>query len=179
MNPEALERVRLRFAMLDENSNGYLEADDFERLAHRMVRAVAEPPDSEKALAVVEGHRRYWQGLVGEFDADGDRRISLEEYLARVSGPDHYEGVIREYAESLADLADVDDDGFIERSDFVSCMRAAGFEADGVDAAFDALDPTGAGRITTDAWVNAIRDYYASDRTDIPAQHLLDAADIG
>ncbi|MEV8630622.1 hypothetical protein AB0395_03105 [Streptosporangium sp. NPDC051023] len=175
MTTAPLERVRLRFAMLDTDANGYLEADDFERLASRIIEAVAEPAGSPKAVAVLEGHRRYWRGLRGSGETGDGGRVGLHEYIAHVAGPEHFDDVIREYAESLAALADVDDDGFIEYVHFVACLQAAGFHPTRIDALFEGLDPHGAGRVTTRAWVASIKDFYGSQRTDIPAQRLLAA----
>ncbi len=179
MTAAALERVRLRFTLLDTDANGYLEADDLERLATEIIKAVAEPAGSAKALAVLEGHRRYWRGLVDGLGVGHDGRIGLGEYIAHVAGPEHFDGVVREYAESIAALADVDDDGFIEYAHFAACMRAVGFHPARIDALFEELDPYGAGKVATGTWVASVRDFYSSQRTDIPAQRLLETPSVG
>ncbi|GAA3090048.1 EF-hand domain-containing protein [Streptosporangium carneum] len=179
MTTAPLERVRLRFTLLDTDANGYVEADDFERLAIRIIKAVAEPVSSPKALAVLEGHRRYWRGLVDDLGADHDGRVALHEYVTHVARPERFDDVIREYAESLALLLDVDDDGFIEHAHFLACMRAVGFHPASVDALFAELDPYGAGKVAVRAWVASIKDFYGSQRTDIPAQRLLAVPSVG
>ncbi|MEV7007301.1 calcium-binding protein [Streptosporangium sp. NPDC051022] len=181
MTTAVLERVTLRFTLLDTNGNGYVEAGDFERLARRIIESVAEPMGSAKALAVLEGHRRYWRSLAdgpgADHGADGPGAdhggVSLGEYVTRVAGPERFDDALREYAESLASLADVNDDGFIEHAHFVACMLAIGFHPDKIDAVFRDLDPHGMGKVATGAWITSIKDFYVSERTDIPAQHLL------
>ncbi|MEV7907900.1 calcium-binding protein, partial [Streptomyces anulatus] len=95
MTTAPLERVRLRFAMLDTDANGYLEADDFEHLASRVIEAIAEPAGSAKATAVLEGHRKYWRGLGGGRETGHFGRIDLHEYIAHVARPEHFDDVIR------------------------------------------------------------------------------------
>jgi hypothetical protein len=49
----------------------YLDEADFGRLAANMLDAMGEPRESAKAQAVLNGHRRFWEGLRASLDADG------------------------------------------------------------------------------------------------------------
>lgn len=172
----AHERRLLRFRILDTDQNGYLDEADFDRLAHRVLGAMGEPPESAKGRAVRDGHRRFWEGLRAALDADADDRISLAEYLSRLGAPGQAERTVADYATSLAALVDRDDDGYVERDDFIDCMAASGFARANCAAVFDALDESGAGRIPVGHWAAAIVDYYGSERTDIPGQILVTPA---
>lgn len=154
-----LDRIKAAFDALDTNSNGYLEADDFDRLGHRIVQALDEAESSPKAQAMHAGCRRYWQGLVGALDQNGDGRLSPAEY-ARFHEPDGFEANVRPYAEALTAICDRDDDGFVQHADFVRGMRAVGFPADNVEALFRAFDPQGTGQVSTGEWRTAIEDYF-------------------
>ena len=154
-----LDRIKAAFDALDTNSNGYLESDDFDRLGHRIVQALDAPDDSRKAQALHEGCRRYWEGLVGALDVDGDARLSWEEY-ARFHEPEEFEGNVRPYADALVAICDRDDDGFVEHDDFVRGMRAVGFPPGNVEALFQAFDPSGTGRVAAGEWRTAITDYF-------------------
>jgi Ca2+-binding EF-hand superfamily protein len=168
----AHERLLLRFRILDTDGNGYLDEADFERLAAKVLGAMDEPHESAKGQAVLNGHHRFWTGLRATLDADGDGRISLEEYLARLGDPGEAERTVADYAASVAALADLDDDGYVERDHFITCMTASGFPSANSAAVFDELDESGDGRISVDHWAAAIVDYYKSERTDIPG-HIL------
>jgi EF-hand domain pair len=113
-----LDRIKAAFDALDTDSNGYLEADDFDRLGHRIIQALDEAEGSPKALAMHEGCRRYWEGLVGTLDLNHDGKVSWEEY-AGVHEPAAYEDSVRPYADALTSICDRDDDGFVQHADFV------------------------------------------------------------
>lgn len=157
-----LDRIKAAFDALDTNANGYLEADDFDRLGRRIVRALDVADGSPKAQAMHAGCRRYWQGLVGVLDGDGDGRLSWEEY-ARVHEPAEYEDHVRPYADALTAICDRDDDGFVQHADFVRGMRAVGFPEDNVEALFKAFDPQGTGQVPANEWRTAIEEYFLAN----------------
>ena len=82
-----------------------------------------------------------------------------------------------DYATSLAALVDRDDDGYVERGDFLTCMTASGFPEANSAAVFEELDESGDGRIPADHWAAAIVDWYRSERTDIPGHVLVAPTD--
>lgn len=116
--------------------------------------------------------RRYWQGLVGVLDGDGDGRLSWEEY-ARVHEPAEYEDHVRPYADALTAICDRDDDGFVQHADFVRGMRAVGFPADNVEALFRAFDPQATGRVATSEWRTAIEEYFLARGTHAVGDTLV------
>jgi Ca2+-binding EF-hand superfamily protein len=157
-----LDRIKAAFDALDTDSNGYLESDDFDRLGHRIVHALDVVESSPKAQAMHAGCRRYWHGLVGTLDRDGDGRVSWEEY-AQVHEPAAYEDNVRPYADALTAICDRDDDGFVQHADFVRGMRAVGFPADNVEALFKAFDPEGTGKVPASEWRTAIEEYFLAN----------------
>jgi hypothetical protein len=87
--------------------------------------------------------------------------------------PGEAERTVSDYATSVATLVDRDDDGYVERDDFITCMTASGFPAVNSVAVFEELDESGDGRIPVGHWAAAIVDWYRSERTDIPGHVLL------
>ncbi|MDN3351320.1 EF-hand domain-containing protein [Actinomadura sp. DC4] len=156
-----LDRINAAFDALDTNSNGYLEADDFDRLGHRIVEALGVAESSPKAQALHASCRGYWEGLVETLDENRDGRLSPEEY-ARFHEPSEFEDGVRPYADALTAICDRDDDGFVQREDFVRGMSAVGFPADNVEALFKAFDPQGTGEVATTEWRIAIEEYFLS-----------------
>lgn len=154
-----LDRIKAAFDALDTNSNGYLEADDFDRLGQRIIQALDVAESSPKAQAMRAGCEGYWEGLVGTLDRNSDGRLSCEEY-ARFHEPDGFEGNVRPYAEALTAICDRDDDGFVQHADFVRGMRAVGFPADNIEALFRAFDPHETGQVARSEWRTAIEEYF-------------------
>lgn len=172
MRTEAVSRVKLVFALLDANGNGSLEADDFELMASRVVEAASESGDAAKN-AMVAAFRRYWTTLATELDANGDGRITFEEYSACVLSPERFDETVGDFAESLAALGDPDGDGLIDRPVFMALMTAIGFDPANIDALFDAFGPSDADQIEVTTWVVGIKDYYGPDKAGIPGDHLV------
>lgn len=172
MQKTAIERVSLVFALLDADGTGYLEADDFELMASRVIAAAPDSDDVARA-AVLAAFRHYWATLAAELDANDDGRISFEEYAACVLSPERFDAAITDFAEALAALGDPDCDGLIERHVFMALMTAIGFERANIDALFDAFGPSEADQITVSVWATGIKDYYHPDKTGIPGDHLV------
>ncbi len=172
MRPEALERVKLIFVLLDTDGNGVLEAVDFELMADRVV-AAATGSDHAAKDAIVVAFRKYWTTLETELDANRDGAITFEEYTACVLSPERFDETIGQFAEALAALGDPDGDGLIERPLFVALMTAIGFDLPNIHAIFDVFQPNDADRITVDIWVEGIKDYYLPHKAGIAGDQLV------
>jgi hypothetical protein len=154
-----LDRIKAAFNALDTNSNGYLEAEDFDQLGHRIIEALNVAESSPKAQALHAGCRLYWQGLVDTLDQNKDGKLSSEEY-ARFHEPDGYEGNVRPYAEALTAICDRDDDGFVQHADLVRGLGAVGFPVANIEDLSRALDPDGTGQVARSEWLTAIEDFF-------------------
>ncbi|MCS0605811.1 EF-hand domain-containing protein [Streptomyces sp. LP11] len=168
---EATDRVRLVFSLFDADGNGYIEPADFELMGDRVAAAVPAADEAAKDR-LLGAFRRYWDTLVTELDANGDGRISPEEFTAIVLNPQRFDATVDEFADALATLGDPDGDGHVTRPDFVALMTAIGFERPNIEALFDAFGPDGGDRVAVSAWADGIRDYYRPEKSGIPGDHL-------
>ncbi|MFF1418230.1 EF-hand domain-containing protein [Streptomyces sp. NPDC058280] len=176
MRTAALDRVELVFTLFDVNGNGYLEAEDFEAMAKRVIQAVPNADDSAKST-MLAAFQTYWTTLVSELDADHDGRVSFDEYTACVLSPERFDEAISEFAEALSALGDLDGDRVVQRPVFVALMTAIGFQLANIHVLFDAFGPTDSDRITRTVWATGIKEYYSPDKAGIPGDHLVgDAA---
>ncbi|MFD3513083.1 EF-hand domain-containing protein [Streptomyces sp. NPDC058657] len=169
-------RTRVRFDMLDVNGNGRLEREDFRLLADRVIASQEEPVDSAKAQQARSAHEQYWRGLLAHADTNGDGVVSFEEYKAAVRDSGALDGFIRPYARAMVNLCDRDDDGRVERADYLAYMAAVGFAPDRAESMFQQLDRAGDGSVSTDAWAEVICRYYGSPTEDAVADELISAS---
>ncbi|MEW2570656.1 EF-hand domain-containing protein [Streptomyces sp. NPDC047070] len=174
MRDEAVNRVRLVFTLFDADGNGVLESDDFDLMSGRVAAAVPGADEARKQ-AMQDGFRSYWHTLAGEADADGDGRITYDEYRACVLSPERFSGAIEEFAAGFARLGDLDGSGTVARPAFTGMLRGVGFELPNILALFEALGPDDADRIDVAAWEAEIRNFYAPDQGGIPADLLAPA----
>ncbi|NEC16477.1 EF-hand domain-containing protein [Streptomyces sp. SID8014] len=177
MRIEATHRVQLVFCLLDADGNGVLEARDFELMAGR-VAAAAPGCDAAAHEAMRAAFLRYWTTLAAELDADGDGRITFEEYTACVLCPERFDATVDAFARALAALGDPAGEGRVARPAFVALMTAIGFGRGNTDALFDAFAPSPDDRISVTTWIEGIKDYYAPDKAGIPGDRLVDGAAV-
>lgn len=153
------DRINAAFDALDTDSSGFLESDDFDRLGQRIIEALEAPESSPKARTLRASCRRYWEGLVGVLDENGDGKLSREEY-AQLHEPEAFERYVTPYADALVAICDRDDDGYVQHDELVRGLRAVGFPEDNVEALFQAFDPHGTGQVPASEWRTAITDYF-------------------
>lgn len=152
------QRIKAVFDVLNANSNGYLESSDLEAAARRIINDLGVDPGSAPAQTYLKNVTAYWTSLVGELDRDDDGRLSFEEF-SRPHTPTNYPTAVRPLAESLAALCDLDQDGFIERTDFVTANIGIGFARDAAEGFYGALDTAQEGRISTDAFMTMFEEF--------------------
>ncbi|MFF3754182.1 EF-hand domain-containing protein [Streptomyces sp. NPDC002018] len=173
MRTEAINRAKLVFTLFDVDGNGFLEADDFELMATRVLHAVPTADDAAKG-AMLDAFRKYWNTLVSELDSDHDGRVDFDEYTACVLSPERFDEAVNDFAEALAGLGDLDGDGYVRRPVFVALMTAIGFRLPNIHALFDAFGPTDSDQITRSIWITGIKEYYGPDMAGIPGDRLVE-----
>ncbi|MEV0445925.1 EF-hand domain-containing protein [Streptomyces spectabilis] len=145
------------FAMLDTDGDGSISRDEYLARPARVAAAMARPARDPLVVAAHAAHERVYAAM----DADGDGRVTLEEYAAWAGGP-AFDEVCRPALGSLFDLADADATGQLDRASFARLREVLGNPPSGADAAFDALDTDGDGRVSRDEYLASIRAYVIS-----------------
>jgi Ca2+-binding EF-hand superfamily protein len=169
---EATDRIELVFSLFDADGNGYLERADFDLMSDRVVAAVPAAQEAVKDR-LAGAFRRYGETLLTELDANGDGRVSPEEFVSVVLNPQRFDAAVDEFAEALAAMGDPDGDGFVARPEFVALMIAIGFARPNIEALFEAFGPDGQDRVRVSTWADAIRDYYRPEKSGIAGDHLV------
>ncbi|MFD3611116.1 EF-hand domain-containing protein [Streptomyces atroolivaceus] len=172
MRTEAVDRVRLVFTLFDADGNGFIDADDFELMANRVIAAVPEAAKARQSAAL-SGFRAFWGALAEELDTNRDGKVDFEEFQAVVLAPERFDEAIGEFAEALTALADPDEDGLIARPVFAGVMSAIGFALPNIHALFDSLEPTATDQVAVPAWAEAIKEYYRPDLAGIVGDRLV------
>ncbi|MCP2327164.1 Ca2+-binding EF-hand superfamily protein [Hamadaea flava] len=153
------------FGHLDVNANGHIEHDDVVALVARLVAGFRETPASPKSKAVADGFEEFWQSLLVAVDADGDRRLTPEEWntgmvRAFVDADSGFDRHFRPAVEAVLRLADADDDEKLGIDEFQTMQKAFGTRPADAQEAFDHLDADGDGALTVEELITAARRYY-------------------
>lgn len=153
------------FHHLDVDRNGYVEAKDLTALGVRLLANFGVGYDDPRARKIADGFSTFWVALAAALDADGDHRLSPQEYrdgmLAGFGGPgsafdDHF----RPGALAVLELADTDGDGYLGPEEFAVMQNAFGTTREESDFAFAALDRDADGRLSLDELIIAVREFY-------------------
>ncbi|MFG2006855.1 EF-hand domain-containing protein [Spirillospora sp. NPDC048911] len=162
-----IRKIDVCFGHLDVDGNGAVERDDLLGLGSRLVAQFGESPTSPKATAMAAGMARFWEALSRAADADGDGRITPEEYRRGMIGAfvDDASGFDRAFlpmAQAVCALMDTDGDGTVSRQEFSEFHRVMRTSVENADLAFDKLDTDGSGDLSVTEVLAAMRDYYTN-----------------
>ncbi|MFE2912954.1 EF-hand domain-containing protein [Kitasatospora indigofera] len=146
------------YAMLDTDGDGVASRHDYFVRIERARRATGRSDADPLVLAARATGERAWAAM----DANGDGVMTYQEYIAWVDA-DKFDNVCQYALGALFDLADADQDGKLDRSQFTVLRQALGNEADNAGAAFDALDRDGDGQVGRQEYLASIRAYVTGD----------------
>ena len=157
----SMDQADGRFMLFDVDGNGYLEQNDYESLAHRLAEGFGVPMSSPRGQAVLDGSLALWHELLRCTDADGDQRISLEEFrfAVRAGALRDREGLdaaIVPAARAVLDLCDADSDGELDRDDLTRLLTLCGLPAGQAGEIFTELDADGSGSLSLSELTGAL-----------------------
>ncbi|MFJ4675734.1 MULTISPECIES: EF-hand domain-containing protein [unclassified Kitasatospora] len=170
-------KIALCFGHLDADGNGTVDREDLLTLGARLLSEFGEPPTSPKGTALMAGMARYWEALAAAADADGDRRLTPEEYRAGMTGafltsPDGFRTALRPLTEAVVALLDTDGDGEVDEREFQSWQQVFRTAPEHRAAAFRHLDTDASGRLSVDELLTALQEFYLSPDPDAPGNWL-------
>lgn len=146
------------YAMLDTDGDGVASRHDYFVRIERAQQATGRGDDDPLVIAARTTGERAWAAM----DANGDGVMTYQEYVDWVDA-DKFDNVCQYALGALFDLADADQDGALDRTQFTTLRRALGNAAGNADAAFDALDADGDGLVGRREYLASIRAYVTGD----------------
>ncbi len=161
-------KIGTGFDYLDRDGNGVLTEADHVLMGQGVAHGLGHGPGSPEEHAVIDAYLRIWRDLHLPMDADGDGRISREEFIASTSAladdAVRADEVLGGLAERIADLADRDGDGELDLEEYTAFIRgqAPGLSPEEVGEAFGHLDRDGDGRLTRAELRAAVIEYFTS-----------------
>ncbi|HEY2764906.1 MAG TPA: EF-hand domain-containing protein [Pseudonocardiaceae bacterium] len=163
------EKLSVRFAQHDVDGDGFLEQSDYDALGRLLSDQLGASSEIREQIAA--GFAEQWRLLCTHADIDADGRIGLDEYVAAMGGgiaadAAGLERAVLATSRAAIQAADANGDGFLDLADFA--RLGALLHVDDHVASFQALDVNGAGRLSYDEIIAAVRDFYTSDDPSSP-----------
>jgi juvenile hormone diol kinase len=157
----------MAFYRFDLDKNGVLEEEDFVQLGAAVADLQGVPAESERYRKIIAAHRGWWDAYFKGGDADGDGKLTLEEYFANVgrlvdTNPDLMAHAIAGNA-LMFDTIDANSDGVLSADEFSTYLRACGLTDADARTAFAHLDLGQSGSISRAEFAKRMSEYYISE----------------
>ena len=176
--------IRHRFAAifqsLDRNRDGLIDGTDFEVVVTSLVESRGLEPGSPEANEIRDKINPYWEGLRDLGDADGDGRVTLEEFVSSMTAlAGSQEGLAQvglAVAEQMITAMDADGDGRLDRKEYHDMMGAWGASEAEMDIVFNHMDSDGDGYVSREELMHSVRGFFQDES---PAPHLWSPTEDG
>jgi Ca2+-binding EF-hand superfamily protein len=165
VNSEYERRIAARFAIFDQDGNGYIDRSDFSGAAKAVLAEFGTAARSEKGQALYGGAEALWQGMAGIADRDGDQRITRGEFVSGAvkrlrDEPDRFAEIARPFLHAALDVADTGGDGAATVEAAARVLTALGVPAETARPVAEALDTDGDGKVGEAEIVPAFARYF-------------------
>ncbi|MFB7932767.1 MULTISPECIES: EF-hand domain-containing protein [Streptomyces] len=165
VSSEYERRIAARFAIFDQDGNGYIDREDFYGAAKALLGEFAVAARSDKGQALYGGAEAFWQGMAGIADRDGDQRITREEFVGGAvkrlrDNPDRFAEIARPFLHAALDIADTDGDGAATLEEVTRVLTCLGAPEDVAHRAAGALDADEDGKVAETEVVPAFARYF-------------------
>lgn len=166
-----------QFAMVDQDGDGIITADDFQLLAEQICTGFAVEPGSANHRRIRDAFTGWWERLRQDADIDHGGTVNKQEYIeasrtGMTASPQFVE-VLTQLAEVCFDAIDRDGDGLISKAEYVRVYHVAGQDPEAGKVAFDRIDTDGDGSITCDELVTAVRELVTSQDPSAPGAWMF------
>jgi len=137
---------------------------------------LSKPSSAGDGWAISRGRiGRRGKAMAGVLEQKAEHRF--DKYRGalegNIRGNNGVEAVVVPFWEAILDLADESGDGALDASEFVQIMAAFGVSEGDATYTFGNIDADGNGEITTDEWLEALRQFWTSTDPDAPGNTLF------
>ncbi|MBB4964386.1 EF-hand domain-containing protein [Saccharothrix violaceirubra] len=163
------KKTALVFTAMDVNGDGFLERRDFDALAERWsaLRGGADTAELREVLT------SWWYALQLVTDADGDRRVTLDEAQSVSDRLAEKKGLVMATARSIFDAVDEDGDGRVTAAEYNQLIQAWTGRAAFTDDVFRLLDLNGDGTLSKAEFQRHWVEFWTGDDASAPGTHVF------
>ncbi|MFZ3494084.1 aldehyde dehydrogenase family protein [Streptomyces sp. 5.8] len=166
------------FGHIDADGNGSVDREDLLTLGAQLLAKFGESATSPKGTLLMDGLARFWDALSAAADADGDKRLTPQEYRtgmesAFITSSAGFDQAFRPLTEAIVGLLDTDGDGEVDEKEFLAWQEVFRTTENDREAAFRHLDRDGSGKLSVQELLTAQREYYTSPDQDAAGNWLF------
>ncbi|WP_234322608.1 EF-hand domain-containing protein [Streptomyces sp. NRRL S-350] len=165
--------------VLDQTGDGFVTAHDLRAMAHNVCWQLELDEAAEaRVYGAFDG---WWEQLREAMDADGDGRVSREEFVAAtVAGCDrdgaYLEQGLLPALRAVFAAADTDGSGFLEFDEYRAVFGGPRVHPVELSHGFRQLDADGDGRVTREEFLGGFTEFFTARADSTPGTQLLGRA---
>ncbi|MFJ9611864.1 oxygenase MpaB family protein [Kitasatospora sp. NPDC101176] len=162
--------------VLDQTGDGFITVHDLRAMAHNVCWQLEL--DDEGEARVYRAFDGWWEQLRSAMDANGDGRVSREEFVAAtVAGcdrdPAYLEQGLLPALRAVFTAADSDGSGFLEADEYRVVFGGPRVHPAELSHGFRQLDVDGDGRITREEFLHGFTEFFTARADSTPGTQLL------
>ncbi|AKT38210.1 EF-hand domain-containing protein [Chondromyces crocatus] len=170
------------FKWFDQNADGFLSQDDFEKIAG-IFNTVADEKDEKNRATMKRGFLLWWELLQNAKGNPPAEKVSKDEFFdvmkTCVIAPENFENVVGTIVDGLIGALDRDGNGSLSLDEYVGMYDALGIPPATTTEAFKKLDRDGNGELSYAEFRQAVFEYYLSGDPDAPGNGMLGPLKLG
>jgi hypothetical protein len=175
-------KLARRFRTYDSDGDGFIEREDFTQAGERTTKAFGLAGDDPKAIRFHNTLIGLWDQLSSVTDQDHHGRISLDEYKKAFANglletPESFDEGYVPFLDAVMAIADEDDDGKLTLAEHVAWTGALMNLSEGDARGIHDLLSDEDGLLSTQALLDAIREFYFSEDPAAAGNWLLGSLD--
>ncbi|PXX70592.1 EF hand domain-containing protein [Nocardia tenerifensis] len=175
--PSALRTKKLQrlFGAYDTDQDGVMNELDVTSLAQMWCDTYDLTPRSEDWNNIHRTAHRMFREMPGTVDTAGEKRVAMDEWVAWGDHPDFprfVETAAIPFSMAVFAAADKDGDGRISAPEMMAAQIKGGMSEEETNKAFALLDTNGDGYVTSDEYIDALREFYSSDDPAARGNHI-------
>ncbi|MFE5580493.1 oxygenase MpaB family protein [Kitasatospora sp. NPDC056531] len=162
--------------VLDQTGDGYITVHDLRAMAHSVCWQLEL--DEAAEARVYEAFDGWWEQLRAVMDANGDGRVSREEFTAAtLAGCDRDEAYLEQgllpVLRAVFTAADTDGSGFLEFDEYRVVFGGPRVHPAELSHGFRQLDTDGDGRITVEEFLGGFTEFFTARADSTSGAQLL------
>jgi Ca2+-binding EF-hand superfamily protein len=168
-------KLEKSYGSIDVDQDGVIDELDVTALSQIWCDTYDLAPRSPAWRKIHGQGQQMFRGMAGSVDADGIRRVTLDDWLNWATKPEFVEFVERDaipYSMAVFSAADKDEDGKINAAEMMAAQIRGGMSEKETADAFGVLDTDGDGYVTYDEYVAAARDFYLSEDPEARGNYI-------
>jgi Ca2+-binding EF-hand superfamily protein len=168
------------FTWFDQNADGWLTRDDFEKMTG-LFTALADENDQKNKAAMKKAFMHWWDLLLEAGEGTPGEKIGKEEFVrimgSSIIAPENFENAVGGIVDGLIGALDRDGNGSLSQEEYVRMYSAVGVPSASSAEWFKRLDLDGSGELSYAEFRQAIVEFYLSADPGAPGNWLLGAMD--